>query len=215
MHERDSTAKPGRILAVAALSLWLAGCSGMGLFGGQSSDNFLPPMGADGNYDGRALTDYLEVLRRLVDGDPVTQAEVFRETSQAAEAWPTTTNRLRLALAMATPGHPWTDAAEAERRLSGLLAANNALLPEERILATLYLKQVEQRLILDAEARRLHNEAEQTLAQESSTNARALQAALEENRRLREELADAREKLEAITNIERSIRERESATDTP
>jgi hypothetical protein len=33
---------------------------------------------------------------------------------------------------------------------------------------------------------------------------------MEENRRLRVQLDEAREKLDAITNIERSIRERES-----
>ncbi len=47
---------------------------------------------------------------------------------------------------------------------------------------------------------------------DSSERLEAVQA---ENRRLRDELADAEEKLEAITSIERSIRERDDATNVP
>ena len=51
-----------------------------------------------------------ETLRSLIEGDAVVQADVFRNVSAAADAAPTTTNRLMLALALATPTHP------AERR---------------------------------------------------------------------------------------------------
>ena len=42
--------------------------------------------------------------------------------------------------------------------LSELLASGDALLPEEQVLALIHLKDVEERLILDAEATRLQAE---------------------------------------------------------
>ena len=41
---------------------------------------------------------------------PSLQADVFRNVAAAADAAPTTTNRLLLALALATPTHPSSDA---------------------------------------------------------------------------------------------------------
>jgi hypothetical protein len=73
------------------------------------------------------------------------------------------------------------------------------------------LKDVEQRLILDAEADRLQQAAAAATAQRNDRSSQQLQAALEENRQLRAALDEARAKLDAITNIERSIRERENA----
>ncbi|HVS23335.1 MAG TPA: hypothetical protein VMU03_06380 [Gammaproteobacteria bacterium] len=138
------------------------------------------------------------------------QADAFRRAQEAAETAPTTTNRLRFALALATPGHPSSNAAEAQKKLSELLA-DDALLPEERTFALLHLKEVEQRLILDAEAQRLQRAAQAATAQRNDQTAQRLQAALEENRQLRAALDEARAKLDAIISTERSIRERENA----
>jgi hypothetical protein len=160
-----------------------------------------------------ALAVYLDPLRNLLEGDAVTQADVFRGIANAADAAPTTTNRLRLALALATPAHPATDAVEAQRLLTELLATGDALLPEEQILALIHLKDVEERLILDAEATRLQQAAAAAAAQRNDRSAQQLQAALEENRQLKLALEEARAKLDAITNIERSIRERENDSD--
>jgi hypothetical protein len=66
-------------------------------------------------------------------------------------------------------------------------------------------------MILDAEAERLQRATAAATAQRNDRNAQQLQAALEENRQLRAALDEARAKLDAITNIERSIRERENA----
>jgi hypothetical protein len=153
---------------------------------------------------------YLQMLRNLIEGDAVVQADVFRNVAAAADASPTTTNRLMLALALATPKHPSSDAARAEMLLRELLAAGDALLPEEHVLALIHLKDVEERLILDAEAARLQQAMAAATAQRNDRNAQQLQAALEENRQLRAALDEVRAKLDAITNIERSIREREN-----
>src|SRR5690606_29822964 len=156
------------------------------------------------------LVAYLDVMRTLVEGDVLTQTETFQQVAQEAAASPTTTNRVKHALAVATPGHPNEDPAEAQQRLSRLLAAGAALLPEERMLVAIHLKEVEQRLILDAETRRLREEARAALAAQDDESTERLQAALAENERLTEELQEAQQKLDAITNIERSIREREN-----
>ncbi len=202
-------AKTAALLTVAVGVL--TGCS---VFG--SRDNVPPispstaaataPRGANGD----SLTLYLQTLHDLVDGDAVVQADAFRKAQEAAEAAPTTTNRLNLALALAMPGHPSSNPREAQRMLNELLAAPDSLLPEERILAMVHLKEVEQRLILDAEAERLQRAAAAAAAQRNDQASQRLQAALEENKQLRAELDDAHAKLNAITNIERSIREREN-----
>ncbi len=192
----------------------LAGCTSFG-----SSDASRPPTdlaapaGPSANVaDGLGV--YLQTLRNLIEGDPVVQADVFRNVAAAADTSPTTTNRLMLALALATPTHPASDPAQAQALLSELLAASDALLPEEHVLALIHLKDVEQRLILDAEADRLQRATAAATAQRNDRNAQQLQAALEENRQLKLALDDVRAKLDAITNIERSIRERENGPDS-
>ena len=119
-----------------------------------------------------------------------------------------------LALALATPTHPASDPTQAQRLLTELLATGDALLPEEHTLALIHLKDVEQRLILDAEASRLQQAAAAAAAQRNDRSAQQLQAALEENRQLKAALDEARARLDAITNIERSIRERENGPDS-
>jgi len=203
-----------------ALAAVLCGCSTSGgLFGGHAGGaaptgaHAQQPDGAQRRVDDN-ISVYLQTLRDLIDGDPVVQADAFRRAAEAANSAPTTTNRLRLALALATPGHPSSNAVEAQKQLSQLLASGDALLPEERTLALLHLKEVEQRLILDAEAQRLQRAAQAAATQRSDQSAQRLQAALEENKQLRAALDEARAKLDAIINTERSIRERENATNS-
>ncbi len=190
----------------------LAGCSATSLLGGRTGGD----AGARAEPRGVGSGDlgvYLETMQGLIEGDAVQQAEIFSVASQAVEWAPTTTNRLRHALALATPGHPQSDEAAAERQLSELLASQDALLPEERILATIHLRDVERRLVLNAEAQRVKRDADTTIARQNDENSSRLRAALEENRRLRLELEDAQQKLEAITVIEQSIRERDDGND--
>ncbi|HEX6993817.1 MAG TPA: hypothetical protein VF339_06690 [Gammaproteobacteria bacterium] len=203
----------GPALAVLTLAL-ISGCEFGNVFTREDSSpaEFQDDPRADGGSDNGSVVEYLDVMRRLVEGDVLTQTETFREIAEAAAASPTTENRVKLALAVATPGHPNENPAEAQQRLSSLLAAGPALLPEERMLVAIHLKEVEQRLILDAEARRLRDEAEAARAARNDESARRLEAALAENARLARELEEAQQKLDAITNIERSIRERENGS---
>lgn len=197
-------AKAGPALAVVASVL--AGCTTAGFLGRGNSD---PPVAVPREFQADGLAIYFETMRDLIEGDAVVKADVFMAAETAALYSPTTTNRLNYALALATPGHPKSNPEEAQKLLSALLA-EQSLLPEERLLATIHLKDVEQRLMLDAEARRQQEEAQLAIAENAAQSAERLQATLEENRRLRSELEEAQRKLDAITNIERSIREREN-----
>src|SRR5688500_16300032 len=124
------------LLLASAPALMLAGCSS---FGGASGDRASAPSTVFVDRPAAAgdggIAVYLQTLRSLIEGDPVLQADVFRNVAAQADAAPTTTNRLMMALALATPSHPASNAAEAQRLLSDLLARGDALLPEEQILA--------------------------------------------------------------------------------
>lgn len=205
-----------RSAAATALLAALAGCASAGGSVGRSTgpaQAVSAPATVPGIGDGVGV--YLTTLRTLVEGDAAVQAEIFRSVSATADAAPTTANRLMLGLVLATPTHPASDAAQAQGLLSELLAMGDALLPEEHVLALIVLKDVEQRLVLDAEADRLRRAAAAAAAsQRNDRSAEELQTALEENRQLRAALDEARARLDAITNIERSIRERENAPNT-
>jgi hypothetical protein len=200
------------VLLIASSTL-LSGCSTLfASRGTPSSVQSAPSDNAPRPAEGAALSIYLQTLRELIEGDAVAKADAFRSAADAAGSAPTTTNRLNLALALATPGHPSSNALEAQKQLGDLLASGDALLPEERTLALVHLKEVEQRLILDAEAQRLQRAAQAATAQRNDQSAQRLQAALDENRQLKAELEEAKAKLDAIMNIERSIRDRENGS---
>lgn len=151
------------------------------------------------------ISPELALISDLPQGDPARQAEVFQATKDAAESTPTTTNKLRYALALATPGHAGSDAVAAERQLSEILARPETLLADERMLAIIELKQVEQRLVLESENQRLHDEAARNTRDKLAAVNHRLAAEMNENARLRKALEDAQAKLEAVTHIERAI----------
>jgi hypothetical protein len=92
--------------------------------------------------------------------------------------------------------------------LSELLARPETLLPVERLLALVQLKEVEQRLILQAENTRMREEASHDSRDKLQAINKRLAAESDENARLRKALDEARAKLEAVTHIERSINDR-------
>ena len=155
----------------------------------------------------------LQLMSELPHGDPARQAELFQSAKDQASLSPTTSNRLRYAVALATPGHGGSDPVAAQRQLSELLARPETLLPDERLLALVELQDVDQRLILQAENQRLREEASHDSRDKLQAVNRRLQAESDENVRLRKALDEARAKLDAVTHIERSITER--ATSEP
>ena len=203
-----------RLAHVLSLCL-VASCSTSGgFFGGES-----PGTGTEGTatpgIEPGGLSVYLQMMSDLVEGDQVTQAEVFQSVSADAASSPNTTNRLKLALALSVPGHAGSNAEHAQRELRELLAASEVLLPEERVLAASQLAQVEQRLLLDLEVQRLQAAAAaaatETIERQNSEAELRLRQLETENSELRGQLEETQRILDEITNIERSIRERQSA----
>lgn len=188
-------------LAIVALA-FSAACSTTGGFFGSGRSG-----AAD--FDAAGLAVYLDMMQRLVEGDAPGRAEAFNEAQDAAEAAPTPTNRLRYALALSVPGHPGSDAHAAAERLRALIAADDTFSAEERMLATLQLRQVEDFLILEEQNESLRRQQSAALEAKDSENAERLAALQTENQRLRTELENTTKMLEAITNIEQSISERE------
>jgi len=161
------------------------------------------------------LSEYLLLLQRLVQGAASDQAEIVARAQNEYDTAPTPSRELKLALILATPGHPATDQPRAQRLLRELAAHPETLLPAERALAFLELSQIDDHLTLVAENRRLQTDAAREDQARTASANRRLQAEIEENVRLRKELEEARAKLDAIANIERSLNERKPGTTTP
>ena len=151
---------------------------------------------------------YLADLAAIASGDPARQAEIYEDSRAAAELKPNPSTNLRYALVLAAPGHPESNAVEAQSMLRELLAQSLLLTPAEIALATIQLKAVEERLILESEARRLKTDAWHAARTQERAIKQRLATVEAQNRRLRQELSAAEQKLEAITSIERSTRER-------
>jgi hypothetical protein len=160
--------------------------------------------------DSRESGPYIQEMYELASGDPATQAEIYADAQAAARLTPDIASQLRYALILATPGHASTDPEDAQTRLREILAQPELLTPVEKSLATIYLRDVETRLVLNAEARRLRAETARLASSENAAMTDRITTVETENRQLRQALAEAEQKLEAITNIERSIREQAS-----
>jgi hypothetical protein len=209
---------PHRGLRFAACALaitWLGACGLSNPFAREKQNAPTEPDRAP--QDLSPIAPLLEMMSSLPQRDPARQAEIFQSAKDAAELTPTTSNRLRYALALATPGYSGSDPVAAQRQLSELLARPETLLPIERLLALVELKEVEQRLILQAENRRMRDDAPRDDSRDKllAIN-RRLAAESDENVKLRKALDEARAKLEAVTHIERSINDRAtSGSHTP
>jgi hypothetical protein len=194
---------PRKALRTAACACVLASLAGCGALGGLGGSKAPTQVVVDGPpVDSAGVAALLEMMSTLPTGDPARQAELFQADKDAAELTPTTTNRLRYALALATPGFGGSNPVAAQRQLSELLARPETLLPAERYLATVQLKEVEQRLILQAENARMQNEVPHDSSDKVQAINRRLAAEMDENAKLRKALDEARAKLEAVTHIE-------------
>jgi len=200
----------------------LAVCAilGIGLVSGCASDaprerevGQTPPAVDRSALSAAALTEYLQLLQRLVQAAPAEQAELTAAAQRDYETAPTPSRELRYALVLATPGHPATDLPRAQRLLQELMANPEMLLSGERALAFVELQQIDDHLTLEAENRRLQADAVRTDRERLTTVNRRLQLEADENARLRKELDEVRAKLDAISNIERSLNERKPSNE--
>lgn len=156
-----------------------------------------------------ASDQYIIELSELVNGDPATQAEIYADSRAAAQLTPGPSTQLRYALVLATPGHVESDDTEAQSLLRELLSQTELMAPAEVSLATIHLNEVEKRLVLGAESRQLRSAsaASSTSSTEDAALAQHIATVEAQNRSLRRSLEEAEGKLEAITSIERSVRD--------
>jgi hypothetical protein len=200
-----------RIPGMAAAVLVLLLASGCAALSGQHTPAPAPVVNPQAT-GATVLSGYLEMLQKLISGQPAEQAEIVANAQHDFDLAPTPSHQLKLALILGTPGHPATDLPRAQTLLRELMASPEMLLPPERSLAFLELSQIDDHLTLEAENRRLQQESVRADHERTANANHRLQAEVDENARLRKELDEARAKLAAIANIERSLNERKSGT---
>ena len=210
---QPSSGSPLRLLVLLG-SVLLSACAGL------TATRDVPPPDRPPTID-RAVTQaallasYLETLQRLVQGASAEQAEILSGARRDFETAPTPSHELRYAMVLATPGHPGTDCAKAQKLLQELIATQETLLPAERAMAFLTLQTVDQTLSLTAENQRLQVSADHTDRDRLVVLNHRLQSELDENARLHKELDDAHAKLDAIANIERALSKPKTTGATP
>lgn len=153
--------------------------------------------------DGQVVAGYLSIIDRLGRGGAAEQAEIIEATRNAYLAEPSTQKRLRYAFVLAVPGHAASDAAGARTLLGEALATPETLLPSERALADLMIRDLDARLALVRENETLRTGQDLPAADSRIADLdRRLQAETAEKERLRRELERAEAKLEAIATLE-------------
>jgi hypothetical protein len=154
-----------------------------------------------------ALAEDFALLDKLIAAAPDQQMQMIGAAEQAFKAAPTPSNKLRLALILGTPDQAAADLPRAQGLLEELSSdAQPSLLPGERHLVALQLKQIGDYLTLEAENRTL--QADATRAAQLAALRHRLDGAAGENAKLKKQLDEAKAKLAAIANIEKSLNER-------
>jgi hypothetical protein len=208
MHKASSTIWIRKLSLLALIGVAMASLSAC-----ESTSNWLKGRkthDADELEMGVAASDqYVIELAELINGDPAAQAEIYADSKAAAQLTPGPSTRLRYALVLATPGHTETNKLGAQSLLRELLSETELLDPAEVSLATIALNDVEKRLVLGTESSQLRSESPGSTksSTEDAAIAQHIATVEAENRRLRRSLAEAESKLEAITSIERSVRD--------
>jgi hypothetical protein len=158
----------------------------------------------------------LQTLETVARGTPAEQAELAAEIRRQAESDPTHFNRLRHALVLGLPDHATSNPADARDVLEELLATPEMLRPVERAVAFVMLHEVNARIAQAGENERAVADIERGESVRNEALIRRIQAQTAENARLRQDLAEALKKLEAVATLERSIAEKDgNAERTP
>ncbi|HEY1890336.1 MAG TPA: hypothetical protein VGG63_08015 [Steroidobacteraceae bacterium] len=189
------------------------------LMSGCTSDFFTqrPPPPAKPVIDHRAaaaeaLADDFAVLDKLIAAAPEQQMQIVGSAEEDFRTTPTQSKKLRLALILGTPDQAGSDLPRAQEMLQELSDdPQSSLLPGERTLAALQLKQIGDYLTLETENRTLQTDAAR--AGELAPLKHRLDGAAGENAKLKKELQEAQAKLAAIANIEKSLNERKPSNE--
>lgn len=152
---------------------------------------------------------YLAEMYQLTTGDARKQSDIFDDATAAAKLTPGPSSKLRLAMVLATPGHANSDPGRASSLLREVLDEEPLLTAAELSLATVYLANAERLASASGEVARLRDASARATRAEQQSTARRIAAVEAENARLQQALDEAEEKLEAITSIERSLRDQQ------
>lgn len=189
-----------RLILLVALAGLAAGCANVDDWSGMKRRKDTTPVTQTD--DGALVADYLSTLDRLGRGGAAQQAEIIESTRSAYLADPSTRKRLRYAFVLSVPGHAASDPAGARSLLGEALATPETLLPSERALADLMVRDLDARLALTRENETLRNGSTSLEDSRVADLNRRLQAETAEKDRLRRELERAEAKLEAIATLE-------------
>ena len=151
------------------------------------------------------IASYFEVLDLMAPGDVIRQSAELASTLTKAQQNPTSSNRLRYAIALGAAGHSASNPVEAKRLITELLAGTNDLTPQEVSLANAFQREYDARVALYADLARQREESERQLKSIDADGDRRYNALNAETQRLKKALAEAERKLEAVAEMERSL----------
>jgi hypothetical protein len=151
------------------------------------------------------IASYFEVLDRMAPGDVVRQSTELASTLTQSQQNPTSTNRLKYAVALGAAGHSASNPVEARRLITELLAGANDLTPQEVSLANAFQREYDARVALYADLARQREESERQAKAIDADGDRRYNALNAEAQRLKKALAEAERKLEAVAEMERSL----------
>ena len=198
-----------RTARVLALAWWaaliLCGCS---------TDFFTQPPRAPARpiidhkaASSEALAEDFAMLDKLIAAPAEQQMQMVGSAEEDFHTTPTPSKKLRLALILGIPDQAGSDLPRSQQMLEDLASdPRSSLLPGERTLVALQLKQIGDYLTLEAENRTLQVDAAR--ADQLAALKHRLDGAAGENAKLKKQLDEAKAKLAAIANIEKSLNER-------
>lgn len=191
-----------RFIVAVAFCGCLSACAATGVSGTHDATATAAPAPASA-----VLAPYLDTLSKMAPGDPERQTAELESTLAVARQDRTSASMLRYALALGSAGHASSNPVEAKRLISELLAGPNTLDPVETAFAAAYLREFDARVALYAELARSREESEQRLRSQDATADKRADVLAAENKQLKRALAEAHRKLEAVTEMERSLLE--------
>jgi hypothetical protein len=126
-------------------------------------------------------------------------------TLTAAQQNPTSSNRLRHAIALGAAGHSSSNPVEARQLITELLAGAHDLTAQELSLANAFLREYDARVALYADLARQREDSERQMKSIDADDDRRYSVLYAETQRLKKALAEAERKLEAVAEMERTL----------
>ena len=164
---------------------------------------------------GLPAASYLEALDGMAAGDATRQQATLLAARTAWQHAPTPGNILRYALVLGTPGHDDSNPLEASRLLNTLLATPERLSPDEMRLASAFQREFTARVSQYADLARARLETEARLRAAGAETQSQINAIAADLARVRRERDTIQQKLDAITDIERTLMERDDDATPP